>query len=174
MAQLGNFLANAIDHRAVIKIALLVRNHASHGPRKLHELADFSKAVRHERGNRDATDFLQRQVQNNKLGNVRQLQNEPIQRLEADFQKVQRQVVRHAIEFAVGDGTIAIEQSDSSFIFVKSDSVFLRQRLVDPIALVAIALCEFRRKWYYAFQHELPSVSLCFKKQSHSLQRQVL
>ena len=31
MTQLGNFLANALDHGAVVKIALLVRNDTSYG-----------------------------------------------------------------------------------------------------------------------------------------------
>ncbi len=81
VAQLGNFFANAIDHGAVIKIALLIRNDASHGARKLHKLADFRKAMRHERRDRDATDFLKCEIQNNEFSDIWQLQDEPVQRL---------------------------------------------------------------------------------------------
>ena len=158
MTQLGNFLANALDHGAVVEIALLVRNNTSCGARKLDELADFRKAVRHERRNGDATDLLQRQVQNNKLGDIRQLHHDPVQGMEADFQKVQRQVVRHPIEFAIGNGAIPVEQRDSLFIFIESNSVFLRQGFIYPIAFFAVAFGKFWRKWNDAFQHEFPSL----------------
>src|SRR6202051_2115714 len=173
MTQLGNFLANALDHGAVVKIALLVRNHASRSARKLDELADFRKAVRHERRDGDATDLLKRQVENNELGDIRQLHDNAVQGMEADFQQVQRQVVRHPIEFAVGDGTIPVEQRDSLFIFIKSNSVFLRQRFIYPITLVAITPGKFRRKWNDPFQHELPSVRPYFLAQSRSVQRKL-
>ena len=154
VTQAGNFLADALDHGAVVKIALLVRNDAGYGARKLHELADLRKAVRHERCDWDATDLLKRQIEDDKLGDIRQLHHDPVQRMEADFQQIQRQVVRHAIEFAVGDGAIPVEQRDSLFIFVESNSVFLRQSFIYPIALFAVAFGKFWRKWNDPIQHE--------------------
>jgi hypothetical protein len=158
MTQLGNFLADALDHGAIVKIALLVGNHTSRGTRKFHELADLRKTVRNERRDRNASDLLKRQVENNKFRDIRQLHHDPVQRMETGFQQVQRQIVRHPIEFAVGDGAVPVEQRNSLFMFVKSNSVFLRQGFIYPIALVAVAPGIFRRKWNDPFQHELPSL----------------
>ena len=74
--------------------------------------------------------------------------------MEADSPQVPRQVVRHAIEFAVGNGAVPVEQRDSLFIFIESDSVFLRQSFIYPIALFAVAFGKFRRKWNDPIQHE--------------------
>ena len=40
--------------------------------------------------------------------------------LEPDFQKIQRQIVGQAIEFAVGDGAVAVDERDSLFYFSKA------------------------------------------------------
>src|SRR5579864_521647 len=88
--------------------------------------------------------------------------------METDLQKVQRQVVRHPIEFAISDGSIPVEQRDPLFVLIKSNSVFLRQRFVNPIALFAVAFGKFWRKWNDPFQHEFPSLSPNFSAQPTS------
>src|SRR5215472_14788851 len=157
VSQRGILLANSLDHETVIKIAELIGNHASGGSRKLNKLADLCVAVRDERGNRNAAHLLQSDVENHELSDVRQLDDDTIERTKSDLQEIERQVGGQAVEFGIGDRAVAVDQRNSVRVPVKNNSVFLRERLVDPIALLAVALGKLRRKWNDALQHDFPS-----------------
>ena len=61
-------------HRPELEVALPLGIDARRGVRELHELADLGVAMGDERGDRDRADLLQREVEQDELGDVRQRQ----------------------------------------------------------------------------------------------------
>src|SRR5215472_4992015 len=150
---MGRFLADPLDHRAVVEIAQTVGNDAGHGARKINKLTDFREPMWHERRDRNAADLLQCEVQNHKLADIRELYYDAVERFEARVEQIQRQVVGQTVEFTVRNRAVAVEQRHAVSVIVKNDPIFLREGLVEPIAPFAVAPGKFRWKWDNAFQH---------------------
>ena len=140
---------DALDHRLELEIPLALRVDAGAGAGELHELADFRVAMRHQRGDRDGADLLQREVEQHEFGDVGQRRHHAVERLEPQLEEVQRQVVGDAVQVGVGELALAVDQRDAVRVFAEHRGEFLRERLVLPIALGAIARGEFGREGHY-------------------------
>jgi hypothetical protein len=122
-------------------------------PRELHELVDLGKAVRHERGDRNGADLLQREIEQHELGDVRKRRHHAIERLQPELEQVERQVIGELVDLLVGVAALAVHQRRPIFELVKDEGEFFGKRLVLPVAPCAVALRELRRKRHYARQH---------------------
>ena len=109
--------------------------------------------MRHQRGDRYAADFLQREIQDDKLCDIGQRGYHPVLRLEAKFEQVQCQVVGDPVELGVGVLPLAVDQGNAVRIALEHYVELLRQRLVAPIALCTVIGCELGRERYKALQH---------------------
>ena len=69
-----------------------------------------------------------------------------LERLQAELEQVQRQVVAEPVHVAIGKGALAVDQCDPGSEFVEDVSKFLREGLVLPVALLAVALRELGRE----------------------------
>src|SRR5262249_4981517 len=98
-------------------------------------------------------DLLQREVENYELGAVRQRRNDAVERLEAELEQVEREVVADAIEVGVAVLPVAVDQEDAILVFREADCEFLREGLVLPVSLTAIALRNLGRERHDAVQH---------------------
>ena len=99
----GLSLPDALDHRGVVEIARAVGSDARRRAGELDELADLGEAMRDQRRDRDRADLLQREIEDHELGDVRELHDDAVERLQAELEQVQREVRREAVEFGVGD-----------------------------------------------------------------------
>jgi hypothetical protein len=141
------------DHRLELEVALPLGIDAGRGAGELHELADLGEAVRHERGDRDGAQLLQREVEQHELREVRQRRHHAVKRPEPELEQVKRQVVGQLVDLRVGVVAVSLDEGRSLPVFFKNHVEFLRERLVLPVALRAVALHELRRKRHDALQH---------------------
>ena len=88
----GHVGRNAVDHRREVEVAMAPGDHARTGARQLDELPDLGITMAGKRRNRYAAHFLQAEIQQHELGDVRQLRHDAILRLEAHLEQIQRQV----------------------------------------------------------------------------------
>src|SRR5581483_6423442 len=147
-----------LDHGLEIEVALALGIDAGARAGKLDELVDLGEAVRDERGDRDAGDLLQREVEQHELGAVRQRGHDAVEGLQAELEQVQRQVVGEAVDLRIGVLPLAVDQRDAIPVFLEDGGKFLGQALVLPVALLAVALRELRRKRNDARQHQVEAV----------------
>ena len=129
-----------------------IRGHARGGPGEFRELAHFEKAVRGEGRDRDAADFLEREIEVDELDDVRQLHDHPIERREAGLEQVQCQAVGDIVDFAIRDARVAIDEGDAFGVALEYRRELFGERPVPPVALVAVASREFGRKGDDSFQ----------------------
>ena len=105
---------------------------------------DLVVAVRGERGDRDAADLLQREIENHELGDVGQRRHDAVERLQPELEQVEREIVGEAVELAIGVAPLAIDERDPVGEGLEHHREFLGQRLVLPIALGAVARLRIR------------------------------
>ena len=105
--------------------------------------------MRHQRGDRDGADLLQRKVEQHELGDVGQRRYHAVQRLEPELEEIERQVVRELVDLPVSELPFAVDERDAVRILLEDGGEFLRERLVLPIALGAIARGKFGREGNY-------------------------
>ena len=160
--QAGLLGLHTVDDRREAELAALFahrgRVHRAAGLRQAHELAQLRVAVRHQRRDRDAAELLQREVQHHELGHVGQGGHDAVQRLEAQLEQVERQVAADGIELRIGVAALAIDQRGALGITLEHGGELLRQRLVAPVALGAVARGVVLGKGHESFQH---GVLLC-------------
>jgi hypothetical protein len=109
--------------------------------------------VRYQRRDRDGAQLLQREVKQHELRDVRQRRHHPVERLQPELEEVRGQGVGERIDVAVGIRSFSIDQCDPVAVAPEHGMEFLRERLVLPVPLGAVALGEFGRKRNDAGQH---------------------
>ena len=146
-----------IDHRAKGKVTRAIRIYTASGLGQLGELADLRKAVRDQRCNRDAADFLQGKVEDHKLGHIGQGGHHAVQGLEAQVHQVERQIAAQAIDIGVGVLARAIDQGHAWAVGAKHIVKLIAQGAVFPIAFGAVLGRVFGGERNKTFQHMCPS-----------------
>ena len=114
--------------------------------------------MRRQCRNRNAADFLQREIQEYEFDHVRHLHDHAIERRQTQVEQVERQALARPIDLCIRVGLAPVEKRDAIAILPEDVGKLLGERLIPPIALVAIALRKFRRKRNHAFKHALPQV----------------
>ena len=102
---------------------------------------------------RNAADFLQREIGHHEFDDIRQLDDNAIQILQPQVQQVQGEAAADVVNIPVGVGMIAIPDRDAIPIFAEDCLEFLRERFVEPIAFFPVFPRKFRGKWNYTFKH---------------------
>ena len=109
--------------------------------------------MRRQRRDRDRADFLQREIEDHELGDVRQLQHDAIERPQAKLEQIEREVVAQAVDVGVTIPSLAVDQRDTAGVAFKDGRELRRQGLILPIAARAIAGRIFGGKRDHAVQH---------------------
>ena len=94
-------LPDPLDHVQVVEVTRPVGRHDRRRARELGELRDLGEAVGDERRDRDRPDLLQREVEDDELGDVRELHDDAVERPQPAFEEVQREVRRLAVDVGV-------------------------------------------------------------------------
>src|SRR5205823_2792573 len=94
-----------------------------------------------------------------------------------ELEEVQRQVVGDAVQVGVGELALAVDQRDAVRVLVEDGGEFLRERLVLPVALFAVAARELGREGHYtgkrhAFSRKWGRTPF-FSFESHSRMRKI-
>src|SRR5262249_35066782 len=132
--------------------------HAGRRAGELYELADLGVAVGDQRGDQDAADLLQREVEDHELPAVRQRRHDAVERFQAELEEVQREVVAQAVDLAVSKLALAVYEEDSFPEFRKTNRKFIGEGLVLPVALRAVPRRVLRRERDDAGQHQVELV----------------
>src|SRR5437764_1446930 len=111
-----------------------------------------------ERCDGNGADLLQGEVEEHELGAVRERGHHPVERLEAQLEEVQRQVVGDAVDVGVGVLAFAVYERHSFSELQKDRGKFVGKGFVLPITFLAIALRILRRKGNDAGQHYVDAV----------------
>src|SRR5262249_9201191 len=116
-------------------------------------LANFEIAMRGQRHHRHDADLLQREIEIDKLDLVRKLHHDPVGRLQAEIEEIERERRGAGLDLFVAGFCIAVDHRDARAIAVAALLPHARQCLVFPIALGAVARGKFGRERNEAVQH---------------------
>ena len=153
MLQLAALRLHPHCHVAVVEAADRVGYDAGGRARQRDELADLGEAVGDQRGDRDTAGLLQRHIENGEFPDIRELDHHPVQRLQAQLHKVERQVGRQPVELAIGVLAGLVDDRHPVGESFQAGLQLVAQRAVLPVALVAVELLIFGGKGDDAFQH---------------------
>src|SRR6266540_1939386 len=109
--------------------------------------------LRGQRGDRDRANLLQREVEQHELGDVRQREHHAVERPEPELEQVERQVLAFFVYIVIGERLLAVDQGNAMLEACKNSGKFLGQRLVLPVALLAVAPRELGRERDDACEH---------------------
>src|SRR5713101_6910030 len=151
--------AHPTDHFPEVEVTITIRRNAGRGPGELRELAHFEKAVRDESRDRDAADFLQCEIEEHELDDIRKLHDHAIERHEAGLEQIQGEAVGDAVDFGVGKARVPIDDGGAIGVPLEYRRELPGERFLPPVALLAVTLRELGWKRDDALKH-LPSLSV--------------
>ena len=158
--QTGRSRADPLDHGGITEVPVRVGGDGGDGIGGFDEECHFAHAVRRQRQYRYRADLLQREVENDELDDVGQLDDEPVARPDAEVEQIEREIGRLSVEFGIRQRLDRITQCDPVCEAVTPALEYRAQGQVAPIAALAVQRGIFGRKRNDAVDHALWPVQL--------------